>query len=356
MIPLFKVFMNKDLTGVLDTLNSGYIGEGARAKELENRIRAEFGNDTIRLVNSATSAIDIALHMIGIEYGDEIITTPITCTATNSNAVNRGAKLVWADVDPFTGLINPLDVFKKITPRTKAIIAVNWGGRMPDYAALKAYGIPVIEDAAHGPYWSNQERGDYIVWSFQAIKHLTTGDGGALASPDHDRARLLRWYGLDRESNADFRCAQDIQEVGYKYHMNDIAASIGLANLGNLRYNVSLHNKNAEYFTRNINNPHIRLPEYHADHPFWLYTVWTEYRDELIEHLRVNGIASSQVHARNDKHAAFIKASKFGRTVHNGSLPGTDIFDTHQLSIPVGWWLDIHDLHTIVDTLNIFKI
>lgn len=348
--------MAKDLDGVMDTLRSGYIGEGSKAKEFEDRIRTEFDNDTIRLVNSATSAIDIALHMIGIEHGDEVITTPITCTATNSNAVNRGAKLVWADVDPYTGLINPQDVFSKITPRTKAIIAVNWSGRICDYASLKAFGIPVIEDAAHGPYWSDQERGNYIVWSFQAIKHLTTGDGGALASPDHNRVRLLRWYGLDRESNADFRCAQDIQEVGYKYHMNDISASIGLANLPSMRYNVSLHNQNAEYYTRNVNNPFIRLPEWSADHPFWLYTVWSEYRDELIEHLRENGIASSQVHARNDKHAAFTKASKFGITVQNKSLPGTDIFDTHQLSIPVGFWLDIHDLDTIVATLNSFKI
>lgn len=344
-IPLFKVFMHSD-TAILDeVLRSGYIGEGKAAERFENEFSGYVARN-VRLVNSCTSALDLALHMIGIRPGDEVISTPITCTATNSPVVNRYAQLIWADVHPKTGLIDPYDVARKITPKTKAIIGVNWGGFMPDYAHLKSFGIPVIEDAAHGPFYTAKERGDYIAWSFQAIKFLTTGDGGALYSPDSNRARLLRWYGLDRESSADFRCAQDITEVGYKYHMNNINAAIGLANLPHINNLVAAHNANAAFYDRFINNGEVIKPVYTRDNPFWLYTILVSRRDNFIKYMKGHGIDCSQVHARNDKHTAF------RANAGNPALPGTDAFDAHQVSIPVGWWLDAEDLEYVADAVN----
>lgn len=344
-IPLFKVFMGSDITLLDRVLRSGYIGEGTEAKQFESAF-SKFVGRKVRNVNSGTSALDLAMHMIGIGPGDEVITTPITCTATNSPIVNRKAQIVWADVHPKTGLIDPYDVARKISPKTKAIIGVNWGGLMPDYTHLKSFGIPVIEDAAHGPFYTTRDRGDYIAWSFQAIKFLTTGDGGALYSPDYDRARLLSWYGLDRESSADFRCAQNIQEVGYKYHMNNINAALGIINLPYVNNLVESHNANAQFYDRFIQNDSIVKPVYMDDHPFWLYTLLVQDRDKFIRYMKSAAIDVSQVHARNDKHDAF-KAN-----AGSPDLSGVALFDSTQVSIPVGWWLDVEDLEYVVETVN----
>ena len=347
MIPLFKVVMSDVAAlNVTNVLKSGYVGEGNRVKELEQEIETLFGYKGIKLVNSATSAIELACQMIGIKEGDEVITTPITCTATQTGALLFGATLVWADVNPQTGLIDPNDVARKITSKTKAIIGVNWGGAMCDWDTLNSFGIPTIEDAAHGSYWSTKTRGNYVVWSFGPIKHLTCGDGGALLSPDPDRARLLRWHGLDRESTADFRCSQNITEYGRKLHMNDINASIGLANLPMLPYLLKIHNDNARYYDFKITNPKVVKPVWSEDHPFWLYTILVDNRDAFIKYVEVKGIGSSQVHARNDKH------SGFNRTRYAFENQGVTFFDTHQVSIPVGSWLVDTDLDHIVNAVN----
>ncbi len=326
-----------------------YIGQGEKVERFENLLHQYFDTkETPLTINSATSGLDLALHMLRVGYDDEVITTPITCTATNSPIVNRKADPVWADVDPLTGLIDPRDVARKITYSTKAIVAVNWGGLQPDYAALKSFGIPVIEDAAHGPYYSTKPRGDYIVWSFQAIKFLTTGDGGAIITPDQDRARLLRWYGLDRRSSKDFRCEQNIQEAGYKYHMNDIAAAIGIANIKDLDAIMAKHATNARYYSETIKpGRHIvHVPRYNPDHPYWIYTILVDDVGLFTAHMKDANIAVSPVHARNDKHNAFFYP--------NGPLPGVDYFDRHQVSIPVGWWLTPKDVEHVANTVNSF--
>ena len=321
---------------VQEVLLSGYIGQGPQVEAFE----AAFGQlvDTPfppLALNSCTSALDLALHLIGVGPGDEVISTPMTCTASNGVIVNRGAKIVWADVDPFTGLISPADVGRKITPQTKAIMAVDWGGRPCDYPALKAFGLPVIEDAAHalcatlGGESIARAGGDYVCWSFQAIKHLTTGDGGALLTPEEtlERGRLLRWYGLDRRSDESFRCKQKIREAGFKYHMNDIAAAIGLANLRLAQENVELGRRNAAYYEREL----FGIEEPDRESAWWLYTLIVQERDAFIRDMRERGIEASPVHARNDRQPAF--------RFRSGPLPGVDYFSAREVAIPVGWWL-----------------
>lgn len=336
-IPLFKVRMEPTAAErVAEILASGYIGQGPKCEEFEQEFGRHIGApEPVLLLNSCTSAIDLALHLIGIRPGDEVITTPITCTATNSPPALRGARLVWADVDPLTGNIDPSDVARKVTAKTRAVIAVNWGGRPCVSDELRFMGIPIIEDAAHGPYGGND--GEYVCFSFQAIKHLTTGDGGALITPrdQHARAKLLRWYGLDRESSADFRCAQNIQEIGYKYQSNDIAAAIGLANLPGMAAAVASGQRNAEYYCRWLRDlPGIDVPPYDPQCAYWLMTLCVDDRAGFMAYLGERGIATSQVHARNDKHDAF-KAVGESR----GPLPGVEAFDARQVSIPNGWWV-----------------
>lgn len=359
MIDLFRPFMAKEAAEMVartltpDVDGRLYVGEGPRVQEFESAFAALVGSTQVPLaLNSCTSALDLALHLIGVGLGDEVITTPMTCTATNGVIVNRGGKIVWADVDPVTGLIDPQDALRKLTNRTKAIMAVDWAGRSCDYVQIRRLAnrpwdfIPIIQDAAHNLFVDQQNRGDYVAWSFQAIKHLTTGDGGALLVPEceRERARLLRWYGLDRTSSADFRCSQDIKEAGFKYHMNDIAASIGLANLPHTRRLVARHRDNAAWYAQALQGaPGISLPPPDPDASWWLYTLLVSDRAGFIAHMAGRGIAASPVHRRNDVHPAF--------HFPNGPLPGVDHFAEHEVAIPVGWWVTDQDREHIASAV-----
>ena len=336
MIRLFKVAMAHEASKrVAEVLASGYIGQGPQVEEFERRFGELVGAPHPPLtLNSCTSALDLALHLIGVGPGDEVVSTPMTCTASNGVIVNRGASIVWADVDPLTGLILAEDVERKLTACTKAIMAVDWGGKPCDYRMLRSFGVPVIEDAAHalcatiGGEPIARVGGDYVCWSFQAIKHLTTGDGGALLPPADklERGRLLRWYGLDRRSDESFRCKQEITEAGFKYHMNDVAAAIGLANLELVGRHVLRHRENAAYYERELFGK-TADPE----SSWWLYTLIVPERDAFIRDMRARGIETSPVHARNDRQPAFCFPS--------GPLPGVDFFAAREVAIPVGWWL-----------------
>jgi dTDP-4-amino-4,6-dideoxygalactose transaminase len=358
VIDLFRPFMAPEAAEAVartlapDAEGRVYVGEGPRVQEFEERFAHLVGAPSPPLaLNSCTSALDLALHLAGVGLGSEVITTPMTCTATNGVIANRGGKIVWADVDPLTGLIDPADVARKITRRTKAIMAVDWAGRSCDYRALRKAAkvapwldLPIIQDAAHNLLVDMENRGDYVCWSFQAIKHLTTGDGGAILVPDRqrDRARLLRWYGLDRLSKADFRCSQDITEVGFKYHMNDLAAAIGLANLPHAQWIVERQRACAAYYFEALQDvPGILSPPIDPGASWWLYTLLVDDRQSLIDHLAERGIGSSPVHARNDTHTAF-------REWYSGPLPGVDWFAARELAIPVGWWLSDKDRLDVV--------
>ena len=167
MLPLFKVGMSDSASArVNQVLASGFIGQGPVVEEFEDKLWSVLKSKTRPVtVNSCTSAIDLALELCGVGPDDEVITTPQTCFASNIHIIHRKAKIRWADIDPVTGLIDPISVKKLITNKTKAILAVNWAGKFADYETLTTFGIPVIEDAAHT--WDvfvnqNLVRGDYI--------------------------------------------------------------------------------------------------------------------------------------------------------------------------------------------------
>jgi dTDP-4-amino-4,6-dideoxygalactose transaminase len=351
VIPLFKVRMAPEAKAmVAEVLDSGYIGQGPKCEAFEKAFGelVDAPHDVL-LVNSCTSAIDLALHLIGVGPGDEVVTTAMTCTATNSPIVLRGATPVWADVHPESGLIDEVDVHRLLTRKTKAILAVDWGGQPCDYKTLCSYGLPVIEDAAHALLATRDGMqvataapdNLYLTWSFQAIKHLTTGDGGALFAPKHqvERARLLRWYGLDRRSAASFRCEQNIVEVGYKYQSNDIAAAIGLANLPLAKETVELHRQHANSYAGSL------VARGGTESAWWLFTLLVDNPATFIAYMRENGIEASPVHARNDKHTAF------QRCTSHRHLPGLDRFAAHEVAIPVGWWLTPDEVDRIADAV-----
>jgi len=357
MINLFKVRMSPNSGELVSkVLDSGYIGQGPMVDKFELELQQQLNTKTVPVtVNSCTAAIDLALELSGVEYGSEVIATPQTCWASNCNIVNRGAKIRWADIDPITGNIDPISVKNLITEKTKAIVAVNWGGRICDYKTLKSFGVPVIEDAAHTwdvfPEFSFPERGNYICYSFQAIKYLTTGDGGCLiceTETDVEKAKLLRWFGLDRTKGASFRCTQNIQVPGHKYHMNDIAAQIGLCNIEGAKKSVISQRNNSEYLFTNIKNKYVTIPKFNTDSSYWLFSILVKNKNKFITYLQENNIECSPVHYRNDEYDCT-------KQFKENTLSGVNLFSDTQVCIPNGWWLTDRDLENIVKVVNSYE-
>jgi dTDP-4-amino-4,6-dideoxygalactose transaminase len=238
-------------------------------------------------------------------------------------------------------------------------MCVHWGGYPCDLDELNAvaaeHGIKLIEDACHafGSTYHGKPIGshsDFACFSFQAIKEMTTVDGGALvckSKADRERGRLLRWYGIDRKCNRkDLRCEVDIAEYGYKFHMNDVTAVIGLEQLKYIGKTIEKHHANAKRYDEAFKNLEaVRPLKYKSDRSsvYWLYTIRLKNRQEFTEYMEKEGITVSQVHARNDNHTIF-KDSKV-------ELPGVDEFTSEQVSIPVGWWLTNKDLTKIIDAI-----
>ena len=388
IIPLFKVFMaNETPEKVSKVLMSGFIGQGPKVEEFELKLKTFFNNEKVVSVNAATSAEHLALHMLkrpadniksyfgvafanshwdGMEPGDEVLTTPLTCTATNWPIVANGFKVKLVDVDLNTCNIDLNDLEKKITSKTKVIMVVHWGGYPVDLDRLKEiqdnaeekYGFRpvVIEDCAHafGSTYKGSKIGNHgniCTFSFQAIKHLTTGDGGCAIFPNENqvkRAKLLRWYGIDRENNRkDFRCESDISEYGFKFHMNDINATIGINNLPGVEENIAKTIDNANFYNQElVNVPGVTLLENNSDRQssYWIYTLKVERQQDFMSKMKECNIMVSRVHERNDIHSCM---SEF-RT----DLPNLDKLVKEMICIPVGWWVTPEDLQYIVDCIK----
>ena len=243
------------------------------------------------------------------------------------------------------------DLERKIGPKTKAIIAVHWGGYPIDLDRLKLiqekskniYGFKpaVIEDGAHsfGSEYKGKKLGNHgnmVMYSLQAIKHITAIDGGLLILPHqelYNRAKLIRWYGIDRDGNRkDFRCEADIEEWGFKFHMNDVCATVGIENLKHAEWIIGKHRDNAKFYDQNLKEVKgITLLDRHEGHDsaFWIYSMLVENRDEFYKYMKDCGIVVSQVHERNDKHTCVRE--------FRSHLPNLEKIIGKVVSIPVGW-------------------
>lgn len=350
MIVLFKPYTAaRALDMISSVLARGYIGEGPMVKRFEQELVRWIGECAV--VNSGTSALWLAADLLHLNEDTLVVMTPMTCLATGIPFAHRRCPILWADCDPVTGLIDIEDVralFMEYGSRIKAVVAVDYGGQLavtPELLTLAANnGAWVIEDAAHSfglqsrPSVSNL----VVCYSFQAIKMLTTGDGGAIACANGkmlEEARLKRWFGLDR-SQGGFRCEQTVRFIGYKMHMNDIAAALGLANLPHVATNLYLHLEHAiAYLNAGIGIDSERGSTH------WLHTIHVPDRESFIEKMADRSVQCARVHTRIDRQPIFMAEE-------HRALPGVTEFDRTQVSIPVGWHLTADDIAHVIRSVK----
>jgi len=347
--PLFKVLISDTAdTHIKNTLESGYIGQGPNVLEFERVFANYLGTKFVLALNSCTSALHLAFHAIRSKYGiGKVLLSPFTCFATTASIIQAGLQPTWVDVDPLTLNLDAQDLARKIDCDTRAVGLVHFAGR---YANVNCEGIPVVEDCAHAfgahmpdgcPVGSDPQ--SYSCFSFQSVKTLTTGDGGLLKLPnseDYEKSKLLRWYGMDRDQPRN----QDVLSIGFKYHMNDIAAALGLANFEAAAQAVQKQKYNAAYYQENINVAGATLLTYDPQASYWLYPILVDRRDDFISYLKSHGIEASPVHYRNDNYSC---VSEF-----KTQLPGMDSIESRICCIPTGWWIDEESRQFIVDVIR----
>jgi len=300
MLKLFKPFVSQEAKKLcLKCLNSDQLAEGLITKQFEDEFAKKFNLKNVLALNSGSSALELAYELAGISKDDEVITPVLTCTATNIPLIRRGCKIVFADVD-YSLNINIEDVKRKITNKTKAVVFVHFGGNNRGLKEIQQIcqerKIICIEDAAQSvgsDYWGSS---DFACVSTQAIKTLTSGDGGFLICKSDDsykRAKKLRWFGYDREEKQRLGDT-DLVDAGYKYHMNNITAAIGLGNLHQIDRVID-HRKRLGDIYRS----------YGLFASIWLAGGFTDDYVGLKTKMLDAGYEIGQHHYRNDKYTIF---------------------------------------------------
>ena len=342
------------------TLGSGYLAEGEKVQEFTKQIENYIGNNNVVCMNSCTTALTIAYRLSGVVPGSEVISTPLTSICTNAPLLGLGAKIVWADCDPKTGMVDPNHIESLINANTKALVVLHKDGDLADldslYKLTQKHKIKLIEDAAHafGAEYDGKKignHGDFVCFSFQAIKHITSGDGGALVCKSYNhykKAQELKWLGINKFDNPGVNpWTIDIKDWGYKGNMNDISATIGLEQMKHVDNVIEkFHNNGLLYdkLLKSVKNIEL-IPRREIDKPiFWTYCFLADRRDDLIKLLNDNGIEAGVVHPRNDNYSVLSDFKK--------PLPGLDYFATREINLPCGWWINENDIIKIVDIIK----
>jgi len=357
-MPFFKTYINKSVNNkVISTLNSNFINEGFVVNEFELKLRKFLDLKYINTTNSGTSALHLSLIAAGIGPGDDVILSPQTFIATGLAIKYCGANPVFCDIQIDTGNICPISIKKKITNRTKAIIAVHWSGYPCDLSAIhkivldRKKKISIIEDAAHafGAEYYGKKIGkisDFTCFSFQSTKHLTCGDGGAIACLDkknYEKIKKLKWFGIHRDKDKPNFLGErkyDLDEIGYKYHLNNLSASLGLENLKIMKTVLTYHRKIGALYSRHLKDiKGIRLMKYRNihSHSYWFFQLLADDRNNFIKKIRSLGIPCNVVNQRIDRYKIFKKINE----------KNINYFFKHHIGLPV---------NTMINENHILKI
>jgi perosamine synthetase len=345
MIPLFKSYTSwRAVWNVCQLLiksrYGGYLGEGPQVKAFENEFAKMFDFEHVASVSSGSVALELAYELAGLVEGDEIIIPVLTHPASGLPALRRGIKIVFADIATDLN-VSIDDVRSKITSRTKAVMFVHFGGNNRGLKELLSLcnerRLTLIEDAAQAvgsDFWG---KADFTCVSLQAIKTLTSGDGGFLICKDksvHEKAKRLRWFGYDRELKQRLGDT-DLVEAGYKYHMNDIMAAIGRGNLSSID-SIIRHRKElcASYVRHGVSAS------------IWFAHVLTPRREELKTFMQKHGVHTGVYHYRNDKYTIF---------GGNINLTTMDELESQYLLLPIHHKVSIGDVERICGLLKRFE-
>ena len=329
------------IAAVSEVLRSRYVGQGPRVDAFEREFsRRIVGGRPCVAVGSCTDALHLAYILAGIGPGDEVIAPLFTCTATNIPLLYQGAKIKFADVGKDSLNVDPAHVASLITERTKAVVVVHYGGqRVPVDTDLLTY-MPVIEDCAQALGEPKAGKfGDFACFSFQAVKHITTGDGGMLVLNEslREKAKRIRWFGIDRAAKLNGTWANDITEIGYKYQMTDIAAVMGIEGLKALNWQVGIRRAMRDAYARGLDGiDGITVLDRDPGSACWLMTVLVERREDFRRKLAEHGIESDQVHYRNDRYSIFKE--------FRGEFPNMDAIDGKYLCLPLHMGMEMEDV------------
>jgi perosamine synthetase len=312
MIPVSKPSIGKEeLAAVKKVFDSGWLGMGSSVKQFEDEISEFLGGSSVIAVNTGTTAIHLALDALGITEGDEVIVPSLTFVATVQAITATGATPVFCDIEPDTLNIDVNDVARKITSKTKAVIPVHYRGLPCDMDGLiaitKNKGIKIVEDAAHafGSHYKGKpigSFGDVTCFSFDPIKVVTCGEGGAIAIRDSSLASLIqkkRILGIDKDTWSRYKHERswfyDVLVPGYRYHMSNINAAIGLVQLKKFKKLNAKRIKIAKVYDRElgkISGLELLKTDY-KDIAFFMYIIKVKKdRDALMKHLKDDGIDS----------------------------------------------------------------
>lgn len=353
-IPLCRpAFGDAEIAALQETVASGWIGRGPRAIELEERFADYIGCREAVALNSATAALHLALLTADVD-GQEVLTTSMTFVSTNQAILHAGGRPVFCDIDASTMAISPEEIARKITPTTRAVVVMHYGGHACDMDPIlelaDRHGLWVIEDVAQGCGGLYKQRmlgslGYIGCFSFQATKNMTTGDGGMLVTDDSavaERARRLRWVGITRPTWERFHLGParrswvyDIEEIGFKYEMNDLSAALGLVQLDRLgELTARRRHLLARYRSElaDIDGIDMVAQREYATSACYNAVVKSDNRDELYAYLDDQGIDSNVHYYPNHLYSIF--------RPYTTRLPVTEAEWQRILSIPL--YPDLH--------------
>jgi dTDP-4-amino-4,6-dideoxygalactose transaminase len=372
-LPFFRAAVGEDdVAGVAEALRSGWLTSGPRAIELEQRLRDYLGVRHVIALSSCSEAMLIALRALGVGPGDEVITSPITFASTVHAILHNGATPVLADIESETFGLDPEDVERRVTPRTRAILPVHFGGqacRIDEIVTLaRRRGLDVLEDAAHsfGARVDGRLLGGFgraTAFSFYATKNLTTAEGGALATDDDALARHLRllgYHGMSRDSWSRYSDKgswfYQVEIPGFKCNLSDLHAALGLTQLA--KVDALLERRRAAAAALGAALAGCAALELPGERPGNLHT-WHLYvvrlkpealrigRDEFIQALRAEGIGSS-VHFIPIHHHPFFQAHRAGGPV----LPRCEDYYARCVSLPIFPDMTAQDVRDVAQAVH----
>ncbi len=362
----------EDIEAVVQVLRSDRLTTGPAVQEFEQALASRVGTQHAVAVNSGTAALHAAMHAIGIGPDDEVIVPAITFVATANAVLFEGGRPVFADVDPETLLIDPASVASRITPRTRAIIAVDYAGQPCDYRALREladrHGLVLIADACHalGAEYTGKPVGslaDLSTFSFHPVKPITTGEGGMVTTNNDFYAQRLRRFrnhcmtrdAAERESAASWE--YEICELGYNYRMPDIVAALGTRQLDKLDTFIARRRAIAARYHAFLSEmpavaPLELLPE--RTHAYHLYVVRLQSEDperarrHVFDALRAEGIGVN-VHYI-PVHLQPLYRRRFGTT--KGLCPVAEDAYTRILSLPIFPAMAVEDVEDVIRAMS----